>query len=298
MPAVVSHYLLAESVFDTLSQSCPNLALDRTAFLWGASGPDIFFSHRLFPWQRGKSLRTTGTEMHNTPADKIINYFMSYARNKSDDIAASYTFGFVTHYAFDSTAHPFVLYFANKMSEKQPFKHKSICHNEIESALDTMLLKLEKNERISDFKLQSTSPLDEEVNRVIAELYHSYFLAEKNKNISVETMLEVQQDWNKGLSLRNDSHQINKSAAKAGEKILNLSPMLSPIFRTPHPNLKNDYANVKHTEWIAETNGQPHHENFFELTEQATKLSLQLIAILMSGEKIPRSKCEASFSGH
>lgn len=298
MPAVVSHYLLAEEVFDTLSQSCPNMELNRTAFIWGASGPDIFFSHRLFPWQRGKSLRTTGTELHNTPADKIINCFMSYARNKNDTISASYTFGFVTHYAFDSTAHPFVLYFADMMSQKQPLKHKSICHNEIESALDTMLLKLAKNQRISDFKLQSTSPLDGKVNRAIAELYHSYFLIEKHRHISVETMLEVQRDWNKGLALLNDSHQVKKTAAKAGEKILNISPMLSPIFRTPHPDLKNDYANLSRAEWFSSADGQTHTENFFELTEQAAKLSLQLIAVLMSGENIPHSKCEASFSGH
>ena len=223
MPAVVSHYLLAERVYDTLSQSCPNMNISRTAFMWGCSGPDIFFSHRLLPWQTGKSLRSLGSQLHNTPADKIINYFMSYARNNESDIAAAYTLGFVTHYAFDSTAHPFVLYFADKMSEKQPVKHPSVCHNEIESALDTIFLKYEKNILISDFKLQSTSPLDEKINMIIAELYHSYLLAEKNKNISVETMIQVQQDWHKGLSLLNDGYQIKKSVIQTGEKVLKMN---------------------------------------------------------------------------
>ncbi len=297
MPAIVSHYLLAERVYGTLSPYCAALNDQRTAFLWGASGPDIFFTHRLLPWQTGKSLRSFGSKMHNMPAEKIINYFMSYANNSHSDAAVAYTLGFVTHYAFDSTAHPFVLYFAEKMAEKQPFKNISMCHNEIESALDTMFLKREKNERISNFKLQSTSPFQKEVNLTIAELYHSYFLMSMHKNVSVDTLIEVQRDWNKGLSLLNDSHKLKKSVVQTGEKLFRSEAALSSIIRTPLPDVKKDYANLKKSEWIAPADGSEHHDTFFELADKATKLSLQLSAILIAGNPLPHTLCEASFSG-
>ena len=298
MPAVVSHYLVAEKVYNTLLKKHPSLNINRTSFIWGASGPDIFFAHRILPWQKGKSLRYVGTEMHNTPADEIINYFTDYSKNNKDGLCFSYTLGFVTHYTFDSTAHPFVLYFSNLMSHRQPFKHKSVCHNEIESALDTMFLKLEKNERISDFKLQSASPADSKVNLSIARLYHSYLLSEKGMEISPETMEEVQRDWNKGLSMLNDSHQLKKSVVQTGEKILRLKPILSPIIRTPHPDLKNDYANMQKREWFSQTDEKVHNENFFELADKAVKKALEIIDVLMSGKKLPHSMCKASFSGH
>ena len=51
MPAIVSHYLLAERVMSDLSELMPDLDINRTAFIWGASGPDIFFCHRILPHQ-------------------------------------------------------------------------------------------------------------------------------------------------------------------------------------------------------------------------------------------------------
>ena len=122
MPAIVSHYLLAERVMSDLSELMPDLDINRTAFIWGASGPDIFFCHRILPHQKHRSLRTVSTKMHNTPPELILNYLADYARYKCDDIAMSYALGFVTHYAFDSLAHPFILYFAEIMSMRQPQK--------------------------------------------------------------------------------------------------------------------------------------------------------------------------------
>ena len=49
MPAVLSHYLLGERVYNKLSAEIDGL--DRNTFLWGANGPDIFFAHRVMPWQ-------------------------------------------------------------------------------------------------------------------------------------------------------------------------------------------------------------------------------------------------------
>ncbi len=54
MPAVISHYLLAERVYKKISSEVGGL--DRNLFLWGANDPDIFFTHRLMPWQKQRSL--------------------------------------------------------------------------------------------------------------------------------------------------------------------------------------------------------------------------------------------------
>ena len=52
MPAIVSHYLLASKVYTGLSELRPDLELVRDAFIWGASGPDIFFCLTGFPDQQ------------------------------------------------------------------------------------------------------------------------------------------------------------------------------------------------------------------------------------------------------
>ena len=129
MPAAVSHYLLAERVYAALLEYQPQLDIDRTAFLWGACGPDIFFLHRAMPYQKGRSLKDYGTKTHNMNADKMINYFIGYARSHQSDAAMSYALGFITHYAFDSTVHPFVIYFSDVMEELYPEKLNSALSN-------------------------------------------------------------------------------------------------------------------------------------------------------------------------
>lgn len=298
MPAVVSHYLLAQRVFDALAENEPNLRLNHTAFLWGAFGPDIFFTHRVMPWQKGKSLSYLSKKMHCTNAEKILNYLMSYARTNESIIAKSYALGFATHYAFDSTAHPFVNYFAAAMAEKNPSVHSSVYHNEIESSLDTIFLKYEKNIQITEFKLQQTAPLDKDVMTVIADVLHKYFLSYGMGNIPLQDIVQVQHDWHNSLVLITDRSTLKKSAVRLGEKLMHLSPILSPIIRTPHPDLSHDYANLKHTEWYAENDeSNVHTENFFELADISEKLSLKLISEMLSGKILRHNQCAKSFSG-
>lgn len=298
MPAVISHYLLAQRVFDALAENEPTLRLNHTAFLWGAYGPDIFFAHRVMPWQKGKSLSYLSKKMHGTNAEKILNYLMSYARTNESIIAESYAFGFATHYAFDSTAHPFVNYFASAMAEKNPSVHRSVYHNEIESSLDTIFLKYEKDIQVTDFKLQQTAPLDKDVMTVIADVLHKYFLSYGAGNIPIQDIVQAQHDWHSSLVLLTDRSTLKKSAVRLGEKLMHLSPILSPIIRTPHPNLSCDYANLKHTEWYAANDKSTvHNESFFELADISEKLSLKLISEMVSGKRLTNKHCVLSFSG-
>ena len=297
MPAAVSHYLLAERVYAVLLEYQPQLDIDRTALLWGACGPDIFFLHRAMPYQKGRSLKDYGTKIHNMNADKIINYFISYARNYQSDTAMSYALGFITHYAFDSTAHPFIVHFSNVMEEMYPEKLNSVCHNEIEANLDSLFLRVERKLKISSFRLQSTAPLKDKVNREIAKIWHGFILSYFNEDISIDELVQVQKDWHHSLVMLNDRWSFKKHAVILGERVLGISPMLSPIMRTAYPDLSFDYANMSHTEWYSQADGKKHKENFFELADMAEEKALTLISSVMTERLLTRNQCKDSFTG-
>lgn len=297
MPAVISHYLLAERIFSFLTEHEPQLMLNHTAFLWGAYGPDIFFAHRTMPWQKQKSLSYLAKKMHNTSAEKILNYLMSYAENNENKIIKSYAFGFASHYALDSTAHPFVLYFSEIMAKNRPSLHTSVCHNDIESNLDTIFLKYEKSQKVTSFKLQSTSPIDKRVLETTADALHSFFAVYGFGNIPKEDIIQAQYDWHNSLVLLNDRTTLKKSIVKMGEKILNIPPMLSPIIRSPHPDLSFDYANMKHMQWY-KYKREAHKENFFELVNIAEELSLKLIINMICKKNLTPLQCSDTFTGY
>ncbi len=296
MPAIVSHYVLAEKVIDALQESCPWLSINRTAFLWGATGPDIFFAHNILPWQSGKSLRTLSTLLHGYDAEKIINFFASYAYIHKSSIAMSYTLGFITHYAFDSTAHPYIVYAAEKLSQNRTV-NSGVCHNEIEAALDTMYFRKTYHRPITSFPLTGATPYYRPANEVIAEMYHQLFEAEFQMDISADTMLGVQRDWYRGILLLTDRLQIKKKLVAIGETLIGLDHVFSPAVRVRHPDLSLDYANMHRKKWFSSADKKYHTENFFELSEQAIDQSLRLIGKLLSHQILTHEDCAYRFSG-
>lgn len=298
MPAIVSHYLLAERVYSTLSDLLPGLDINRNAFIWGASGPDIFFCHRLMPYHKGRSLHPYGLKLHNIPAAKMLNYLVAYSRLKRDDIAMSYALGFVTHYVFDSIAHPFILYSAEVEAYIHTEKSASTWHHELESVLDTLFLRKEQNRLISRFPLQSAAPIDPTVNNSIAGLMQGYFLYEFGKGFYKSEIIKAQQDWHFSLAALNDPSGIKYSIVKTSEKLIGISPILSPVFRRDFPSIEGDPANLKHIPWFHEQELTEHTESFFDLVDQSETRSVELISKILSKTTLTDIDCPHSFSGH
>lgn len=298
VPAIISHYLLSERVRTALGELQPQLEIHRNAFLWGASGPDVFFCHRVLPFQKARSLSCFGSRMHNEPAHRLLNALVEYARAARDDIAMSYALGFITHYAFDSVAHPFVLYFSGQMSYRQPEKHSSICHNELEAALDSLFLRVEKGVRISRIRLQDAAPIDPEANTVIALSLKSYMKRAYHFQASCTELIQAQKDWHTSLAVLNDRTGMKRIMVEYAEKAVGLKPMLSPMFREDHPRLMPDYANLRRRQWFDRVQQQEHSETFFELADRAEALSLELIRQVLAGKPLTAEQCTATFSGH
>ena len=187
--------------------------------------------------------------------------------------------------------------FADMMEEQQPEKLNSVCHNEIEANLDSLFLRYERKQKISSFKLQTASPLKDRVNHVIAQMWQGFILAYLGEDIETDELIQVQKDWHYSLVLLNDKGAFKKHVVKLGERLLGLSPVLSPIIRTAYPDLSFDYANMSHREWNSNTDGKPHKENFFELADIAEEKALALISSIMTERLLTHEQCKDSFTG-
>ncbi len=304
MPAVVSHYLLAERVYNQLTKTLPQL--NRTAFLWGASGPDIFFAHRIMPWQQEKSLARVSHVMHGGKPEQLLNFLYFYADSKENYVLLSYAFGFITHYAFDSLAHPYILDYANKQAKDDkiniPFlediKLSSVYHNQIEGYLDTLFLMKEKRIPISQFRIEKSCPKDEKCAKAIAEVLCAYIKAYSiSPYVSEREIIRAQNDWYNCLVAINDRFSLKKAFISSCERLLKAPPLVSVFLRSTDIDCTNDYANLRHNEWISEADDKKHHDSFFELADKAEEKSLILTEKLLSGEFLTKDDCFESFSG-
>ena len=108
MPDYFSHGICAEIIYSKLDSKRKSLIKNKTLYLLGAQGGDIFFTYSVKPTKSN-----IGRCLHRSNAEYL---FSQLCRGN-----LSYAAGFATHYALDSTLHPEI--FAFEKTKHSPFTH-------------------------------------------------------------------------------------------------------------------------------------------------------------------------------
>lgn len=108
MPDYFSHVICAQKIYDACQKKHRNLITDRTLYLLGAQGGDVFFTYKL-------NFKTTnlGRKLHSMNAFDLFEIL--------EEKNPSYAAGFATHYALDCTLHPKI--YGYEKESKNPLAH-------------------------------------------------------------------------------------------------------------------------------------------------------------------------------
>lgn len=277
MPAAITHYLHAQRVYNLWKEKNPDLIGNQKAFLWGAQGPDFFFTHRFLPVQKGKSLEMLGGKLHSAPPAKTLQILWECAlKTVRPEVARSYVYGFICHYVLDRTCHPFIERKAADLLQQDPAQTHDIFHNQVESALDVIMLRYEKGSLPAEFSIKKTVPRDKMVQRTIAELYQKVlkdlFDMEESENI----LFQATQDCRKIFGLLTDRTGLKKKLVERFER-KNKKKTISCHMRGMLEE-DIDYANLQQDEWCwpldASTSCQ---DSFFDLYEKSVEDAVDMI---------------------
>lgn len=276
MPACLTHYLFAQSVLNSLPEKD---TLDKTAYFWGAQGPDFLFCHRHFSREKGKSLKPYGNKLHKEKPSLTLGAMRDFLKRHGDISYRSYVLGLLCHYSLDSTAHPYINALADKLVEERPHENRTTMHGEIEAALDAVMLRRETGKLPSEVPLGKMFPKNEPVQRRIAKLYRDVILQVFGEDVPDEELLRATNDAHFVFSLLTDRTGLKLRAFNLLEKGRPswVSSHIVPI--TERDDV--DYANVSHKPWSS-AEGESERD-FFELFEEAQALAGSLIANFESG---------------
>jgi hypothetical protein len=248
MPAAIAHYLLARKALDLYrKKGGPPVVGD--AFLWGAQGPDFLFYHIPFPWRDGRDLNSLGSRLHKGDPTQLFFEMRGYAaRNSADELVHSYLLGFLCHYTFDRTAHPFVYAGIRSLREQCPGRSEGFLHCQIESALDVILLRYENAGFATDFDLKKTVPKNPDVQAMIADLY--VFILRKlfGGEVEAKAVLQATNDCRRVSGLLNDRTSLKKQLIERMEKRTG-KYLCSCFLRGLCEDGDYDYANVLASPW-------------------------------------------------
>ena len=122
MPAIYTHYAVANALFNTLPTNVktdisPRLPL----YFFGSQGADFCFFYYVF----GKRSPNLGSYLHRANNGEVFRLLKSFSERSKNLYA--YALGYITHYAADVVFHPYVYATAGNSYPK---------HSRLESALD------------------------------------------------------------------------------------------------------------------------------------------------------------------
>lgn len=281
MPAAMTHYYHAKRV---LKEVKPKQEVPEDAFLWGAQGPDFLFCHRGLPWQKGNSLLEYGNKLHQEPPARIFTCLQKYQKVQNDAVVTAYCMGLLCHYAADRLCYPFIHCQAERLSKIEPEQDAEIAHHQVESALDSIILRYEAASLPMEFNLKTTLPKNPTVQQKVAELYA--FLLEQLYGVSgKESLLLRATDDARGVfGWLNDRTSLKKSLVERWEKRHGGKSTYSCHMRPVSEGDTFDYANVLLQDWRWPRQSEAiRKESFFDLYEHAVLDAQKLMNGFLAG---------------
>lgn len=293
MPACITHYQFALRVISNLKKLGVKIP-DADMALIGAQGPDIFFFHRVFPWEIGKSHTDVGLRLHRGSPARLFEGFRDVLNSRQSDYDAvlSYILGFFCHYAIDRAAHPYIYCAQERLAEHDPgYGKKPIqYHFRIESALDTIILRRETGRLISKFDLTSVLPKNNNsCYEKVGIIYHELLSRIYGIIIPAELLARAPGDMRHALFFMNDKKMLRqKLIFRPLERLTGLGHIATSLLR-PLDAGDWDYANLAHAEWA-----YPHDKNitsnysFFDVYNLAVAEACDMITDFLAA--LPHGK--------
>ena len=276
MPAAMVHALHGERIWKWLETEITVIKgpLVKDAFEWGKQGPDFLFCHRFFPWQKGETLEEFGGRLHAEPPENTLNVLKRIWQERTQPAVHSYILGFLCHYSLDCTCHPYIEFLSQKLLKEEPGQTEDIFHNEIESALDGIVLRWETGKLPGEFRLESCFPKNEEAEAAIVEIYETLFEELFHVSHKEKVLEQAEKDARLTFRILNDSTGLKKQVTERLEK--GKKRTISCHLRGITEKGETDYANIAKGQWL-DRQGSPHTDDFFQLFETAVEAAQELI---------------------
>jgi hypothetical protein len=199
--------------------------------------------------------------------------------------AIAYLSGYLTHYALDRTAHPYIYYKTGSRRENEPVKslRYSVYHRSFETAIDVLMLKLVSGEKPSTKKLWELLKLSQKEAVDIADLIG------KNIRGAYETKVSGKQVYRSFLymmrltRLMQSKNGRRKQLMAFAEDMTIGERICSSLIHLQEINDGIDYLNLEKKPWVLPWDNQKKFDHSF--TEMFETAILESELMILSLEK-------------
>ncbi len=273
MPCSYAHDYCAGRMLALLSsKDAALIGNERKLLSVGAQGPDVFFYHKVLPLKTTGHYRHFARKLHTQNVGESLKSMLGGVKSAAEPFTkkcVAYFAGYLTHYALDCSAHPYVF---NRAGSGPG-------HTRFESDMDTALLKLQNKDMSRTYKALLRMPAKED--RVVAGL----LLSRAAACFGGETpppgeCADAIRDMYRAQRLILDPHGLKRGLVHALGKPIGAEDLFSAAILPNKPDISLDSLNLKRAPWREPwAGGTVSDERFVELLERAAVDAAEIVRI-------------------
>lgn len=299
MPAFASHYIFAKEMLPFIRQTADFNVCD-DAVLIGSQGPDIFFFGRIFPWQVGKPLAEIGSKLHRAKPSSIFESMRDYAeKSLYYDIAKSYIYGFMLHYALDRKCHPYVYSLQDRLTEERRFLNSHTAHNIIENSADSYLLnKRMYVQKPHLFDTSKTITDDKNITAEIGRLWEYVLPFSTGIKLTAKQAQNAVGDTKYAQKMLLDRQGVKRlllSPAETAVSPITKNYKITSMLRPKDLEKAKKYVNIDRNEWLSPFSDMKSTDSFEELFDKARQEAEVMLLRFQSGDDCEKITGNLSF---
>lgn len=250
MPAATTHIECAKDIYERLPLGKQAIITNKNMFYLGSQGPDLFFFYKYGVMSR---LKQIGIYMHEHRIEEIIKAMHEYIASSSDYDLLSYFYGYLCHYALDSSAHPLVFHRSKYGNLKD--EPELVIHFRIEAFIDKYILN-KKGRDISSYDTDKLVTISDTDITKLSKMYVSVFKSALGLTVEQHKIEKNCKQIVSILSYLKPSSLLKFKAIQAFENITSKGHTISSLM------LYNDFDNI---DYVLNNN----HEEFKNINDDS-----------------------------
>jgi hypothetical protein len=270
MPDAVTHCFVARDVKDSLSY--PYLSKHFNLMQIGAQGPDPLFYHHYQPWKKNLHANKLGSRLHT---EKTKPYLEAIIKAASSDEDKAWVSGFLTHFALDTSAHPYIFYRTGLYDRKN--QENRGYHLMLERTIDHINIK-EAGFNPSTYNIRdrhfSTKTIPSSITAMLNEVGEKLY---NEKELGLR-YTEGYHDFRSAIGvLAYDPRGLKKAIYLLLDRITRSEILYSALSPYNCESRGLDHKNKAKKTWHHPVTNEPSNESFDEMVERAKDKSKRLI---------------------
>ncbi len=285
MPGLITHYICGEAVINALPKKQQKLLNNyRQLYNIGTQGPDVFFYY--IPGLISKKTRELGTLMHKNHTGLFIRHQIQYVlsqKGEEQDAACSYLCGYLSHYALDCNAHPYIYYNTGFRKKGVKDLKYSVHHRNFETAIDVLMLKLLTGQKPADKKLWELIKVNKNEAASVVSMLSGSIKKAYNMDLSNRQVFNAIKYMIRLTRILQSKHGRRKNLLALAENLTLGEHHFSSLIHDQLIKDDYDYLNLAKKQWYHPSNKEEELTHSFpEMYNQSVTDAVDMIQALFS----------------